>query len=273
MKKISLVFPFFKLLFTKPSIILKSLYHTVVKQDRKDFVKKKYDLESGLPEIDILDLFPDLHEVVDPFTNLYGTSLPIDLAILKLLVKRFDNCDYLEIGTWRGESLANVAQFCRHCVSISLSNEEMERFGWGKPFQKLQRQFSINLSNVEHIEANSRNMDFSKLGRKFDLIFVDGDHSFGGVKSDTMNVFNLLKNDKSVILWHDYTANYEHIDWEVFAGILAGTPKEKQKKLFHISNSLCAIYLNSAIPSHPFVYPAFPDKNFRMQIDAERINP
>jgi hypothetical protein len=269
MKKIYLLIPFIKILFRRPSVIFKALYHAVIQQDKRAWVEKAYG--SALREINILKLFPSLNETIDPFSCLYGTSLPIDLAVLKMFARRIPNCDYLEIGTWRGESLANVAPLVENCISISLSAGEMAKFGWGASFGKLQRVFSKNLKNVKHIEANSRNFDFDSLGKKFDLIFIDGDHSFAGVKSDTINAFKLLKDNNSVIIWHDYTKNYEHVDWEVFAGIIAGTDLEYQKNIFHISNTLCAVYLNQKIDSYPFTYPTFPINNFKIKLEAENI--
>lgn len=271
MKKTKLILPFLRLMFRQPSIILKALYHTVVKYDSERWVKEHAEMSGGLPQIDILKLFPDFNETVDPFTNLYGTSLPIDLAVLKRFAARFPECNYLEIGTWRGESLANVSPLCKHCVSISLSDEDMGKFGWGKPFQKMQRIFSKHLSNVTHIEANSRTMDFSKLDQKFDLIFVDGDHSYEGVASDSKNVMQLLRDQHSIIIWHDYTSNYEHINWEVFRGILAGVPKDKHHKLFHISNTLCAVYLNDEYDAYAADYPAIPVNNFITTIHIKKM--
>ncbi|MBK9730860.1 MAG: class I SAM-dependent methyltransferase [Chitinophagaceae bacterium] len=268
MKKIKLIIPFINTLFTNPSAIFKALYHVVVANDSKKMVAGKFNMTAGLREVDLLHLFPGFKTEVSVFTNLYGASLPIDMAILKLLAQRFSNGDYLEFGTWRGESMANIAPFTRSAVSISLSNEDMGKLGWGKEFQQMQRLFSGDLKNVKHIEANSMHFDFASLHQKFDLIFIDGDHSYEGVKSDTKNSFQLLKNENSIIVWHDYTSNYEHINWEVFAGILDGAPEEKRKNIYHISNSLCAIYLNQPIESRPFKYPYFPDKNFKMTIEA-----
>ena len=88
MDRKKLIIPFFKALFTKPSVILKSIYHGIVIYDRKNYIKKKYNLLSGLPEIELQDLFPNFSETVDPFSHLYGTSLPIDLAVLKQFAKQ-----------------------------------------------------------------------------------------------------------------------------------------------------------------------------------------
>lgn len=270
MERKKLILPFFKALFTKPSVVLKALYHGMVKYDRRNFVVSRFGLNKGLQEIDLLDIFPNFNETIDPFSHLYGTSLPIDLAILKQLAKRFDHCDYMEIGSWRGESLANLSPVCNRCFSISLSDDEMRAFGLSEEVIRMQRFYSRNLSNVEHLTGDSTKFDFSTIGN-FDLIFVDGDHRYEAVKSDTENAFKLLKNERSIIVWHDYTEQYEHINWEVLAGILAGSPREKHKHIYHISNSLCAIYFPFEIPSHEQTYPAYPDKAFTIHIQGKKL--
>lgn len=265
MERKKLILPFLKALFTQPGVILKSLYHGMTVYDRKNFVIKNYGLKNGLPEIDIKDLFSQFDETVYPFSHLYGTSLPIDLAIIKKIAQGFKDCEYLEIGSWRGESLANLSPVCKRCVSISLPDDMMRSLGMSEKIIGMQRFFSKDLPNVTHIGADSTKFDYSTLG-KFDVIFVDGDHRFEAVKSDTENVFKLLKDENSVIIWHDYTEHYELIDWEVFAGILAGTPKDKVGKIYHIRNSLCAIYLNKEIKSTAMDFPVRPDKAFEVKI-------
>ena len=270
MDRRKLINPFIKALFTKPSVILKALYHGMVPYDRKNHVIRKYGLHNGIKEIDILDLFPDFNETIEPFSHLYGTSLPIDLAILKLFAKRFNECTYIEIGSWRGESLANLSPVCRKCTSISLSDDEMRKIGLSEDVIKMQRFYSKNLSNVEHLTGDSTKFDFSKIG-KFDLIFVDGDHRYEAVKSDTANAWNLRKNEQSIIVWHDYTEQYEHINWEVLAGNLDGSPADMHGQIYHISNSLCAVYLPFAIASYDQKYPAYPNKSFSVSISGKKV--
>jgi hypothetical protein len=191
--------------------------------------------------------------------------------LLKQLAAGYKNCKYLEIGTWRGESISNVAEVASECYSLSLSDKEMHAIGWGEPFTKVQRFFSKNLPNVKHVEGNSMHFDFSSLGTKFDLIFVDGDHRYEAVKSDTQNVFRLLRDENSIIVWHDYAIQYEHIDWNVFAGILDGAPPEKRGQIYHVANTLCAIYTSKPVKAFRRVYPAVPDKEFSIRIKSSRI--
>ena len=271
MKRRNLILPFLKLLFTKPSVILKALYHAVTNANRKEYMIKQYGLKEGLPQIDLLDVFPDMNETIHSFTHLYGTSLPIDICVLKMLAKKYNECDYFEIGTWRGESMVNIAPVAKYCVSLSLSDKEMHSIGYGEKFTRVQRFFSKHLPNVEHIQHNSQTFNFDKFGRKFDLIFVDGDHSYDGVRIDTQNVFKLLKDEKSVIVWHDYTTQYEYIDWEVFAGIFDGAPENKRSKIHHLSNTLCAIYINGDFKTKKLDFPTYPDKEFTVSISGKKI--
>src|SRR5436190_12963199 len=72
-------------------------------------VIKKYNLPKGLPVIDIADLLGPVDEKIAPVSFLEGTSSPMDMVLLKGLAKRFPSGAYFEIGTWRGESVANIA--------------------------------------------------------------------------------------------------------------------------------------------------------------------
>lgn len=270
MQRSKLVGPFFKLLFTQPRLILKSLYHGMAEYQSKKICSDTYDQANGLREVSIHDLFKDFNEEIDPFSHLYGTSMPIDLAVIKKIVKEKGKCDYLEIGSWRGESLANIAPHCNRCVSISLSDDDMKRLNIDDRTISMQRFFSKHISNIEHIGADSTTFDFSSLG-KFDVIFVDGDHRYEAVKRDTENAFSLLRDENSIILWHDYTKHYEQINWEVFAGILAGTHPDKRSKIHHITNTLLAIYSNKSYPTKEYIFPQIPDKIFSLKITSHPI--
>lgn len=211
-------------------------------------VVRKHGFADGLPVIDIADLFPVFEQRVSPYAFLDGSCTPLDLALLRALAEAYGVDDYLEIGTWRGESVANVAPFVKQAVSINLPDEEMRAMGMDEAYIGLHRFFSRNLANVNHLQANSLRFDFGTLGRKFDMVFVDGDHHYEAVRSDSSRVAGILK-ESGVLVWHDYARNPEQVRWSVLAGILDGLPVDMHRHLYHISNTLCAVYL-PALPAH-----------------------
>jgi predicted O-methyltransferase YrrM len=231
---------------------------------------RAYSLGNGLPTIDLLDIVPGLDETIRPFCFMNGSSRTVDLALLKALARKVPNCRYLEIGTLRGESIVNVAEIAGECVSISLSNQEMMQLGWSANYLENNGFFLGSVSNLKRIGHDSSTFDFSTVG-KFDLVFVDGDHSYDGVKADTQNAFSVLRNRNSVIVWHDYGLEYEAPRWSVMAGILDGAPEHERGRIHHVSNTLCAIYLRAQYPASFVVHPAVPNKIFTVRISAEKL--
>ena len=265
------IFETLKILVKKPKYLTKGAYAATF-DEKKDYVIKKYSLNKGLPTIDLLTLFPNFKESVDPYSYLSQTSDPIDLALLKSFAKKFKKCNYLEIGTWRGESVANIASVADKCVSVSLPDKELMDRGMSESYVKLHRFFSKNLKNINHIQHNSLTFDFSKLNMKFDLIFVDGGHGHEVAKSDTKNAFNLINDKGSIIVWHDCVKLFDKDpNWPVLAGILDGAPKEKRKNIYHISNTLCAAYIPENIKSRFLDFPQKPNKKFKVTIEAHKL--
>jgi len=268
MAKIKTLLRIFNVLVRDPRCLVKVLDEETKK---KGYVIKRYGYEYGLPTIDLLDLFPNFEETVEPYSFLEGTSLPTDLALLKALARKYDYCRYLEIGTWRGESVANVAAIADECVSINLSDDEMRQRGFSSEFIKVHRFFSKNFKNIFHIGHNSHSFDFSVFKEKFDLIFIDGEHTYKSIKIDTQNAFRLLRDSSSVIVWHDYGFSPERVRWSVLAGILDGCPEEKRDNLYHISNTLCAIYMHGKFETTFMTFPQIPNKSFTVKLSVAKV--
>jgi O-antigen/teichoic acid export membrane protein len=265
MNKITKFFKAIFLIIKQPVLLNKVLDDSI--NQRKE-LQKKFNLASGLKVVDILELVPNFKEDVFPYASLEGGSTPLDLALLNALAKKVPNCEYLEIGTWRGESVANVSRFAHSCTTINLPDEQMLKMGLDKKYVELHRFFSKNLKNVKHIQADSLTFDFDSLNQKFDLIFIDGDHHYKSVKSDTENAFKLLKDENSVIVWHDYGSTPSDVRWDVLNGILSGLPESERKFVYRVSNTLTAIYTKQNVKS--YVQPIFetPSKVFKITVEA-----
>ena len=260
-----------KILLQNPIAVLKE----GIRIQEQSFYKKKlmsvYKIQQ-LPTIDLLDLFANLDENIDSYSFLTGTSLVTDLILLKSLARKFANCAYLEIGSWRGESLINVSNVTSDCTSITLSEEEMREMNVHEDFIKVHGVFSEKVKTIKKIEHNSQTYDFKKLNKKFDLVFIDGDHTYKGVLSDTRKVFPLRKNKSSIIVWHDYGFNTEHVRYTTLKGILDGIPKDKHKNLYHISNTMCAIYMEDMNFTTQFTqFPSYPNKMFTLKVVAKKL--
>lgn len=265
MSKIHKFLKAIRLIATKPYLLNLILEN---KDSYREQAIKNYHLPNGLMQVNISDLFPGFNETVEPYAFLEGSSLPMDIALLKGLAKKYMVKNYLEIGTWRGESVANVASFVESCYTVNLPDEELRRLGLSSEYIESHRYFSGNLPNVNHIQSHSHSFDFNSLGKEFDMVFIDGDHHYGSVKKDTATAFDIIKDENSIIVWHDYGSSPESVRWEVMMGILDGCPLDKRDKIYHISNTLCAVYLNEKFRVQEVVRYARPDKFFRIKLEV-----
>ena len=202
-----------------------------------------------------------------------GGSMVTDLLLLKKLCQKFEGCNYFEIGTWRGESVLNVADECKRCVTLNLNKDEMIQLGISEEKASQVGILSKNINHVQQVYGNSMTFDFQTVGGPFDVVFIDGDHHYDFVVSDTKNVFKHLIHKKSIVVWHDYAHSPEHIRPEVLAGIYDGCPESFHDNIYHVNNSLCAIYIPEEIKSELFINPAPVNKVFKVSLKTETFSP
>jgi predicted O-methyltransferase YrrM len=260
-----------KVLFQNPLAVIMEGVRVREQHYFKKKIISEYNIEQ-LPTIDILDLFPNLNERIDSYSFLNGTSLVTDMILLKSLAKKFDDCAYLEIGSWRGESLVNVSNATDDCTSLTLSTDDLKLLNFSDDFIKVHGIFSDKIKAITKIKGNSQTFDFNQLNKTFDLIFIDGDHSYEGVLNDSKKVFPLRKNNNSIIVWHDYGFHTENVRYTTLKAILDGIPKDKHKNLFHVSNTMCAVYIeNINISTYHTKFPSIPNKTFSLKVKGEKL--
>ena len=242
----------------------------------EEYIIKKYDRKHGLNVVDINSIAPDFSENLEYFAFLDGGSLPTDIALLKKLIPiyfymRKGKCQYFEIGTWRGESVVNVADTADKCYTLCLSKQELLSLGFPERYADLHSFFSKDKKNIIQLTGNSLTFDFKGLDKKFDLIFIDGNHHYDFVKNDTEKVFKHLIHENSIIVWHDYAYNPERYRPEIMAAILDGTPAEYRKNIYHVSNTMTAIFTREDIQSEELVVPVIPNKVFKVSIQNNKL--
>lgn len=203
----------------------------------------------GLPAVPLTHFLSSGTHTVRPFAFRDGGSLPTDLLLLRAIAGQVPACRYFEIGTWRGESAANVAEVAASVHTLNLSADEMRQLKLSERYIELHGFFSRPLPNVVHLHGNSATYDLAGLGQ-FDVVFIDGDHRYEAVQTDTRRVFEHLVGPNTVVVWHDASRQPAQPRWEVLAGILDGLPASAPGQLVQVANTLCALYSPAALPTH-----------------------
>lgn len=257
-----------KILVKQPSLINLMLNSN---ENFKTKFQAKYPNISALNQLTINYLCDEVPQI--PVTTFFldGGSMLTDLRLLMGLASRKDVNSYFEIGTWRGESVFNVGKILEDCTTMNLSKKDIVSLGLDAGYADQHCVLSRKNPAIKHIEANTKTFDFSKLGRTFDLIFIDGDHSYEMVKNDTQKVFASLVHEKSIVVWHDYAYSPRKIRYEVFMGILDALPQNLHKKLYHIKNTMCAVYFPFEISSEKFEEFSLPETVFDVEISEKEF--
>lgn len=232
----------------------------------ENLVRKHHGLAS-LPVIP----FPALVKKpvrIDPVSFLDGSALLTDIALLRELASAFQECRYFEIGTWRGESVANVAAVATACYSLNLPDEALYQIIRSDDYVSSHRMFSAGIDRVTHLYGDSRTYDYKGLNMKFDLIFIDGDHHYDSICSDTRNLLEFLCHEDTVMVWHDYAGPPETIRFETLAAILDSCPRELHPFLYQVQHTQCAVLYRKEISSFPFRKFGRPMHQFSVQLNT-----
>uniref|UniRef100_UPI001958D013 class I SAM-dependent methyltransferase n=1 Tax=Oscillibacter sp. CU971 TaxID=2780102 RepID=UPI001958D013 len=89
--------------------------------------------------------------------------------------------------------------------------------------------------------ANSKEFDYSQLPKDIDLFFIDGDHSYEGVYSDTKNIFSIKKDD-AIVIWHDVKNASGYFNPDVLYAISEALG-EQFRDFCVTDRNICGIYV------------------------------
>ncbi len=234
-------------------------------------VERDFDLPEGLPIITLDQISPGFSEVLDSFSFLGGGSLPTDIALLKTLCRRFDKAKYFEIGTWRGESVRNVSDVAAECYTLNLSDEQMRSLGLSEDYIAAHGFFSKNRNNITQLLGDSTVYDFAGLEKRFDVIFIDGNHHHEYIVSDTKNVFEHLLHDRSIVVWHDYAYDPDRVRFETLHAIMEAVPVALRRHIYHVANTMCAVFIRDEFESRKRKIYERPEMTFEVKIMARKV--
>ncbi len=243
------------------------LYFLNKKRIKKIFYKKKVE------EVDVSDLhsifqvnkinenlFGPKNETIvksfsiSPENKIIGMTSDYEAWIISSLSKISKNI--FEFGTCSGKTTYLMALNSSNdskIYSITLDPNQKNKINKEKKDNKISYRnilsesvydkFLFSGSEVENkinvIFQNSMEVDEIKFHDFFDLIFIDGGHTYSIVKNDSEKSLKML-NSRGIILWHDYVPGKESAK-DVVKYI---NEISKNKKIFHIKNTSLCFYKN-----------------------------
>jgi len=144
-----------------------------------------------------------------------GTQTVDGLSFLVLLAKALHAHTVFEIGTFTGVTAFTLAMNLPTLTIDTLDLPagdlpalDFERDDKGyMPLRRRRRVFEDKPegSRITQHEGDSARFDFSALGKTFDLVYVDGAHSYDYVANDTQAAFNIVSGSVGAIVWDDYS--------------------------------------------------------------------
>ena len=134
------------------------------------------------------------------------------VRVLYLIRELFKNNikNYLEIGVHNGSSMSYVlsSKYKINCYGIDLFENTFYKDELN--YNKIKKNLDLVNKyehNIELIKGNSNDVKIiekiKNLNIKFDIIFIDGDHSYNGVKNDFINYEKFLNNN-GLLIFDDY---------------------------------------------------------------------
>jgi O-methyltransferase len=125
------------------------------------------------------------------------------------------NPKLLEIGVFRGDFLEFLVTQCGSIDAVDLfqgvtcsgnvDGNNVVHYDVGRSYLELLVKYR-EMSNVRIIQSHSVSFLSAQEDNTYDIIYLDGDHSYNGVKNDLLHAFRKIKNN-GYIMGHDYEMN------------------------------------------------------------------
>lgn len=177
-------------------------------------------------------------------TFIPGGSHILDYTFLKLVAMKSGSKEYLEIGTYIGESINILTDCCEKLYSVTLPVESARRQfkpSWRTSFIG---RLTTNKKIISYY-TDSKQFDFSKHAETVDLYFIDGDHSYNGVYHDTKNIF-MNKKEDAIVVWHDFKYTNAEYKEAVIHAVYDALGEDMFQNVYVTDNNACGIF----IPPH-----------------------
>lgn len=206
---------------------------------------------SRIRELYMREIFPDIDRVTLPVgavNELSAHPNKVDMLYVCAVAKHRQAREIFEFGTYLGRTTyyLTMASEDAHVTTLNLSPERDPAVAkyLGSYFRGTDRE-----SRITQIFCDSKEFDPAPHCGKYDFIFIDGDHSYDGVKNDTEKAFEMLKPGGTV-LWHDYAPKTIELV-EYIRDLTQGRP------LFRLKRTCLLVHIDGEDPMtfqpHPLI--------------------
>lgn len=196
-------------------------------------------LASGnIREAYLTDMFPGVERVSVPIGSINeesGHANHVDLLYVNAIARILEAKHIFEFGTYLGRTTYHLALSAPdvRVVTLNLPPEEDKRIA---PFLGSYYKGTPVEGQIELVLSDSRKFDTSAYKHSFDLVFVDGDHTYDLISNDTKKAFELLKPGGTIV-WHDFAGKSPGV-LKFFGEFSQETP------VFRIKDTCLVVYID-----------------------------
>jgi len=187
-------------------IIIDDYGHWIGAKKATDEFREKNNIFSPLIQTDYtehywikLNIFDTRNEMLQYYCNKLSSPKLLEIGVFKgeFLDYLVENCN---IG-----SIDAVDLFEGTTCSGDVHGNNVIYYDVGTSYLELLRKYE-NISNVNICKSDSITFLQNQDDNIYDIIYIDGDHSYNGVKNDLKNAYSKIKNG-GYIMGHDYEMN------------------------------------------------------------------
>ncbi|MFA5059065.1 MAG: class I SAM-dependent methyltransferase [Candidatus Omnitrophota bacterium] len=218
----------------------------------------KGDRRFLLSSASIENLFPGINDSslqLPASQVLSGDSMVLSLAgqlTLAAVCRRLSPNKIFEMGTYRGTStlimamnISAQAKIFTLDIAPEARATHQHGTGVGGFSDYMAGDFFLKTPfapKITQLFGDSRTFNFSSYYGTVDLVFVDADHTYKFVKSDSEHAFKLIRPG-GVIIWDDYIWMADHAECSGVADYLH--QKLSEKKIYRIQGTRLAVYIDA----------------------------
>lgn len=221
---------------------LLNVFETALASWAQEMMLTRFARKSRIREVYATQLFPTLRSIFVPVGVIHEESHHAnhsDMVYVCGMASAVNARKIFELGTYRGQTTCGLASVCKEAqvFTLNLPPEDDPRYA---PYIGMYIARSPDRERITQLFCDSRTFDPTPYRESMDYIFIDGDHSYQGVKNDTEKALQLLKPG-GVIVWHDYAAKSP--------GVLEYLAEFSQERpLFRLRKTCLAVYVDGLNP-------------------------